>query len=161
MDFDARLQRAIERGEKAKEVRGRVAEAEKLTTEELKALHSTYRLEMTEHVEDTLKKLADHLPGFEYQAVYSEDGWGARLVRDELYLEPGSKAETHYSRLEVLVTPFSPSAIIEVTVKGTVRNREMLNRKHYQRLAEVDLNAFKELIDQRILEFAEVYTASR
>lgn len=60
----------------------------------------------------------------------------------------------------MLISQFSTSAILEVVVKGTVRNREIINRKHYQRLAEFDLESYKDLIDLRILEFAEQYSAA-
>ena len=45
-------------------------------------------------------------------------------------------------------------------VKGTVRNREVLNRKHFQMLDEIDLDSFQELVDLRVLEFAELYSAN-
>ena len=160
MDFDTRLQKAIERGEKAKDVRGQAALERELTLEELKTMHSGFRLELSEHIEECLKKLADHIPGFDFQSIVSEEGWGGRLTRDDLHLAPGRQAETRYSRLEVLISPFSPSAIIELVVKGTVRNREVLNRKHYQKVDEFDVDSFRELVDLRVLEFAETYSGT-
>jgi len=160
MDFDSRLQRAIQRGEKVKDAKGRAERQEKLTIEELRTMHSGYRLEVSEHVESCLKKLADHVPGFEYQTIANEDGWGARLSRDDLHLKPGKSAENRYSRFEMLIPPFTDSAILELTVKGTVRNREVLNRKHYQKVGDIDVDSFKEMIDLRVLEFAEVYAAT-
>jgi hypothetical protein len=160
MSFDDRLRRAIERGEKTRDARGRAELARELSLDELRTLHSRYRLDLTEHVEAALKKLADHLPGFKYQSLVSEDGWGGRLTRDDLHLVPGRPPESRYSRLEVLIAPFSPAGILEFTVKGAVRNREVVNRKHYHKLADLDVDAFSELIDQRVLEFAELYAAT-
>ncbi len=161
MNFDNRLKRAIERGEKTKDAKGREARAKQLSLAELRTLHSGYRIEMTEHIDQCLKKLVDHIPGFRFQSVVGDEGWGGRVTRDDLQLAPRKGAESLYSRMEVLVTPFSPeSAILEVTAKGTVRNREVLNRKHYQKLDRFDLDSFKELIDQRVLEFAEQYSST-
>ncbi|SFJ05050.1 hypothetical protein [Planctomicrobium piriforme] len=161
MEFEDRLRRAIERGEKTRDARGRDEMARELSLEELRTLHSQYRFEVTEHIENCLKKLSDHLPGFKYQSVMNEEGWGGRISRDDLHLVPKKAAESRYSRLEVVITPFSPSGILEMTVKGTVRNREVLNRKHYQKLTEFDRDAFLELVDLRVLEFAELYTATQ
>ncbi|WP_437226619.1 hypothetical protein SH661x_004679 [Planctomicrobium sp. SH661] len=160
MSFDDRLRKALERGEKTRDARGRAALERELSQEELRSLHSRYRLELSEHIEQCLKKLADHVPGFKFQSVMSEEGWGGRLSRDDLHLVPGRSAESRYSRLEVLIPPFGSVGILEVIVKGTVRNREVLNRKQYQQLGEFDLDAFKEIIDLRVLEFAELYAAA-
>ena len=161
MDFQDRLKRAIERGEKTRDVQGRREREAELSLEELKTLHSGFRIDLTDHIDHCLKGLSDHLPGFRFQSLVGEDGWGGRVNRDDLQLSPGRSAESLYSRLELLITPFSASApILELTVKGTVRNREVLNRKHYQKLDDFDLDSFKELIDLRVLEFAERYSAS-
>lgn len=160
MDFDDRLKKAIERGERTKVARGEAELARELSLEELRTLYSQNRLELSEHIESCLKKLADHLPGFKHQSIVSEDGWGGRLTRDDLHLVPGKPPESRYSRLEVLISPFSPAGILELIVKGTVRNREVLNRKHFQMLDEIDLDSFQELVDLRVLEFAELYSAN-
>lgn len=160
MNFEDRLRKALERGEKTRDARGRAALERELSLEELRSLHSRYRLELSEHIELCLKKLADHVPGFKYQSIMSEEGWGGRISRDDLHLNPGRPSESRYSRLEIVITPFSPVGILEMTVKGTVRNREVINRKQYQQLSELDLVSFQELIDLRVLEFAEQYTAS-
>src|SRR5690606_11619673 len=155
MNFDDRLKRAIQRGEKEKTERSRAAEVEQLSIEQLQSLHSSYRLELSEHIEQCEQKLVDHLPGFEFQTILNEDGWGGRIFRNDLHLVPGKQAESRYSRLEMTITPFTPTAIVELVTKGTVRNREVMNRKNYQKVDEFDLQAFKEMIDLRMIEFAE------
>jgi hypothetical protein len=162
MDLEHRLKQAIQRGEQAREAVGRAAQARELTEEDLRRMHGEYRLALSEHIEQGLRRLADYLPGFTYSNVFSEDGWGARLTRDDLKFSSGKVPESQYSRFEIVVSPFSPAvAILDLVVKGTVRNREAVNRKHYQKLTEVDLGTMRELIDQRIVEFAELYSASR
>jgi hypothetical protein len=160
MNFEERLRKAIERGEKTRDARGRAALARQLSLEEMRTLHARYRLELTDHIESCLRQLVDHLPGFKYQSIVSEEGWGGRLTRDDLHLVPGRQPESRYSRLEVLISPFGSAGILEMVVKGTVRNREVLNRKHYQKLDEFDAESFRELVDLRVLEFAELYSGT-
>lgn len=162
MDFEQRLKQAIQRGEQTREAVGRAAQSRELTEEDLRRMHGEYRLALSEHIEEGLHRLADFLPGFTFKTLYGEEGWGARLTRDDLRMSPGKSPESQYSRFEIVVSPFSPVVnILDIVVKGTVRNREAVNRKHYQKLTEVDMEAMRELVDQRILEFAELYSASR
>lgn len=160
MNFEDRLQRAIERGERQKSSRGQEALQRQLSQAELRSLHAQHRIDLSDHIDTCLRKLADHLPGFKFQSVMGEEGWGARITRDDLHLAAGRAPESRYSRLEFTITPFGSGEILEVVAKGTVRNREILHRKHYQKLAEFDVEAMKELIDLRVLEFAEQYTAA-
>ena len=83
-----------------------------MSAEEVKSLHSRCRLTLVERIEDCLRKLGDHFPGFEYQPVMSESGWGARISRDDLNLDRGRGAAL-YSRFEMLVSPLGTAPIIE------------------------------------------------
>ncbi|MEX0701280.1 MAG: hypothetical protein WD069_04220 [Planctomycetales bacterium] len=159
MDFDKRLERAIERGSRTREERSRAASERELTEEELRNLYSKHRLDISEHIEDCLRRLADHYPGFRMQTVVGEEGWGARVSRDDLDFRAGRDSRSQYSRLELLVTPFGPAHIIELLGKGTIRNKEVFNRRHYQLLAQVDAESFQETIDLWVLEYAESYAA--
>ncbi len=157
MNFEQRLERAIERGRQAKEELGREAAARQMTEEELRHLHSTARLELVEHIDNCLRAISDRFPGFTFSTV-ADAGWGARISRDDVRLGRGS-AETVYSRLEMVVRPFSQGQVVELVVKGTIRNREVLNRTHYQRLSQLDLTTFSEQIDLWTLEYAERFAA--
>ena len=159
MDFDQRLQKAITRGEKTRDSKAREQAERALTEEELKNLHSQYRLELSEYIESCLRKLADHFPGFQYQTVISEDGWGAKVTRDDLNLGPNRAAGNLFSRFELLIRPFSSTHIVELVAKGTIHNKEVVNHSHFQFLAEVDLDSLRAMIDQRVLEYAELYAA--
>lgn len=59
----------------------------------------------------------------------------------------------------MLVTPLGSAAIVELVAKGTIRNKEVFNRKHFQQLSRVDLDSFKELVDLWVLEYAEQFSA--
>ena len=123
--------------------------------EELKSLHTTYRLDLSDHIETCLRKLADHFPGFRFSTDTGERGWGAEISRDDL-----SVGGSRYSRLEMVISPYSPVRILELKVKGTIRNKEFLVRNRYQLLAEADADSFVEMIDLWVLEFAEAFAES-
>jgi hypothetical protein len=92
------------------------------------------------------------------ESVVGERGWGAALSRDDLVVQ-GGKRTNYYSRLEMAVRPFSNLHVLELAAKGTIRNKEIYNRSHYQLLADVDVTSFTELIDLWVLEYAELFAA--
>ncbi|MEX0726719.1 MAG: hypothetical protein WEB58_11790 [Planctomycetaceae bacterium] len=155
MEFEQRLQRAIERGAHTREKKGQEAAAQAMSEEDLKNLHTKFRLELSEHIEACLMKVSDHFPGFQMQTAV-RDGWGAKISRDEF-----SPRQTLFSLLEMVVRPYSPIHIVELAAKGTIRNKEVFRRNHFQTLTDVNLTSFKALIDQWVLEFAELYSASK
>lgn len=158
MDFDKRLERAIDRGKQTRDVAGRKQAEQALGKEELKNLHSKCRLDLSEYAERCLQKLADHFPGFRYQTIVNEEGWGAKISRDDF---SGRRGEVNnlYSRLEIVIKPLSSVHIVELAAKGTVHNKEIFNRKHFQFLNQIDVDSFKELIDLWSLEYAEHFAA--
>lgn len=158
MDFEKRLEKAIERGQQTRHAKGREEAERALNAEELKSLHTQCRLDLSEHVERCLRKLADRFLGFQFETVV-DNGWGAKITRDDLSAGPGRTAQSLFSRLEMVVRPYSDAHIVELVVKGTIRNKEVLNRSHYQFLSQVDLQSFRELIDLWVLEYAEKYAA--
>ena len=159
MDFDKRLQRAIQRGQHARDAEGQRQAEKAVTEEELRDLHSRCRIDFSEHIEKCLNQLADHFLGFQFQTIVSEDGWGAKVSRDDVDVGPGRPVRSVYSRLEMVIRPFSSTHIVELAVKGTIRNKEVLQRTHFQFLSELDVDSFSELIDLWVLEYAEQYSA--
>ena len=157
-EFEERLRRAIDRGRTAREKEGRAAGQEQATEEDLRSRHSELRLTLSDHIEVCLRRLCDHFPGFEFSTVVNEDGWGARISRDDVHIKARS-SNNLYSRLEMLVRPFSDARILELTTKGTIRNKESLNRTHFRFLHEATADGFREVIDGLTLEFAEQYAA--
>jgi len=159
MEFQQRLNKAIERGQRAGSARAR-AEAEKAVTEkDLARLHSQYRLELSERIEACLRQLVDRFPGFRFETIVNERGWGAALSRDDIELQPGRGRVSSYSRLEMLIRPASSYNVLDLTAKATIRNREYFKRSHFQRLTQLDLTSFTEMIDRWVLEYAELYAA--
>ena len=84
---------------------------------------------------------------------------GTRVSRDDISLGPGRSSGTEYSRLEILVRPFSAAHIIELVGKGTIRNKELFHRNHFQFLTQVDLQSLRNMVDLWVLEYAETYAA--
>lgn len=159
MNFDDRLQRAIERGTRTAQQRRGEEAAQAFTEEQLKRLHSQYRLPLTEHIEAGLKKLMLHVPGFQYENVVSDRGWGGAIKRDDADFGPDRTRTNLFSRLEIVVRPFSTARVLDITARGTIRNKELFQREFHQPLAAIDPDQFNERVDRWILEYAELYAA--
>ncbi len=159
MDFEKRLQKAIERGRRLSDLRAQEEMRRRLSEQELRRLHGQYRIALNERIEQCLRNLAEELPGFQVEPVVSDRGWGAAVTRDDFARPSSGSKENRFSRLEILVSPWTPSALLELRAKATVHNKELFYRSHYQPIPEVDLDSFVERIDQWVLEFAEAYAA--
>ncbi len=159
MDFRERLQKASERGRQTRDTKRSEAAAKALSEEECRRLHSKYRLALTDHIERYLHDLADNFPGFRLETIVDETGWGSIANRDDIGLA-GGRRENFLSRLRLVVSPFSKYHVLEIVAKGTIRNKEAFSRNHYQRLADVDIECFRELIELWVLDYAEMYAAS-
>jgi len=158
MDFRERLQRATVRGQQARDAEAQAKAAKALSEEECRRLHSNYRLVLNDHIESCLKQLAENFPGFNYESVVTDKGWGGAVRRDDFGMS-GGRRENYFSRLEILVSPHNQYHVLEVLAKGAVRNKENFNRNHYQLLKDADLDAFRNLIEQWTLDYAEHYAA--
>ena len=159
MSFRERLQRASERGKQTRAAQLNEAAAKALSEEECKRRHSQYRLVLTEHIEKCLSEMADNFPGFRLETVVDESGWGAAVSRDDFRMEGGRRG-TFFSRLQLLVGPYNTYHVLDISAKGTVRNKEVLSRTHYHQLADVDLQNFRDLLEQWVLDYAELYSAA-
>ena len=165
MDFSERLDRAIERGSRLKQTADRKEQVREMSLEQAKELHGDARLQLTSHIEDILKSMCDRFPGFEYEGVYSNDGWGGAIYRDDIALQrtPGSRRGSSrdlYSRYQLHISPLGDVPLIELVAKATIRNRELFNRRHFERLPDADVDSFREMIDLWTLEYAEQFTAA-
>jgi len=158
MSFDDRLRQAIERGHKRGEDAARDAAVKAMTEEEYRRLHSQVRLALSDHIESCVKRLPNFFPGFQYETMYGDRGWGGACFRDDLVISRGVRA-TNYSRLEVTVRPYSSLHVLDLAAKGTIQNKEAFNRNYFEELATADEQKFRDLIDAWVLEYAEMYSA--
>lgn len=158
MEFHERLEKAIQRGHRAGDARARARAERELNEKEIARLHSQYRLDVSERIERCLRQVSDQFPGFRFETLYGEKGWGAAISRDDLRVHDQRRTNL-FSRLEMVIRPPNEYQVLELAAKGTVNNREVFNRSQYQQLTEVDLTTFHEWVDNWSLEFAELYAA--
>ena len=158
VDFDEKLQKAIQRGHRRGDARAEALRHAAMTEEEFKRLHSQFRLQLSERIEECIKRLPNHFPGFRYETMLGERGWGAACFREDLRLTRGSRTN-EYSRLEMTVRPYSSLHVLELSAKGTVRNKEVFTRTLFEPLDEADVDKFLALIDTWVLEYAELYAS--
>jgi hypothetical protein len=159
MSFRERLQRAAERGMRARDAELSEAAAKALSEAECRRLHSSYRLTLCDHIEKCLHDLADNFPGFRVETVVDSVGWGSVANRDDVGLD-GRRANNFFSRLQLIVSPHNQFHVLDVTAKGTIRNKEVFSRNHYQRLDDVDVEQFQQLIEGWVVDYAELFAAS-
>jgi hypothetical protein len=159
MSFEDRLHKAIQRGKRRSEAKKSEAEAKALSEEELKRLHSNYRLQLSDHIESCIRQLPNFFPGFRLETIFGDRGWGAACSRDDLRVSGGKRQQNDYSRLEITVRPASTMHVLDLAAKGTIRNKEVFNRNTFEKLEDVDLDRFIELVDIWVLEYAELYAA--
>ncbi|EMI46064.1 hypothetical protein [Rhodopirellula sp. SWK7] len=157
-DFESRLESAIERGRRRAEYQASEERRKELSEEDLKRLHASYRLTLSEKIEKAVQRVADHFPGFRTESVFGEEGWGEACYRDDLRLDAGKRSNL-YSRLEIAIRPYSDLRVLDLKGKGTVLNREIFNRSYYAKIADVDPDEFSQLIDTWAIEYAELYAA--
>lgn len=158
MSFDDRLRAAIERGKERSQARAGEAQARAMTEEEFRRLHSKLRLNLSEQIEACIKRLPNFFPGFQYETIFGERGWGGACSREDLRFKAGSRG-TDYSRLEMTIRPATSLHVLELQGKGTIRNKEAFNRTYFERLEDVDEAKFHNLIDAWVLEYAELFAA--
>jgi hypothetical protein len=159
MDFEQRLQRAVERGARSAEAKRRAEAEQALSEEQCRRLHSQYRLQLSEYIERCLAKLPQFFPGFQFESVVSDRGWGAAVSRDDMQLARAGRRSNSFSRLELVVAPFNSAHVLELTARGTIQNKEIYQRSFYQPLPQFQLERFEELVDLWIPEFAELFAA--
>jgi len=160
-NFDNRLQNAIERGKERAESREQADAARRLNEKEAKALHATYRLQVSNHIETSLRRLAEHFPGFQFETIISEKGWGAALHREDLRIGANRRRSSLFSRIEVVVRPMTDYRVLDIGAKGTVMNRELLDHAFYRPLEEADPVEFQELVDTWAIQYAELFSAGQ
>ncbi|MBU6236992.1 MAG: hypothetical protein KGQ51_04120 [Planctomycetes bacterium] len=159
-EFEERLKNAVARGASRAESLQSAEERKRQEAEELKRLHTKYRLELTDHIEHAIKKLIDMFPGFRFQGVFGNAGWGSACVRDDLVIERGSRANK-YSRLEIVVRPVNEFNVLDLQAKGTIADRELMTRSLYHLVSQADMEKFRKAVDDWVIAYAELYAMKR
>jgi hypothetical protein len=157
-EFKSRLEAAVARGKQRAETSSSQQRQQQLSEEELRRLHTSCRLTLSEQIESAIHGVTDHFPGFQQESLYGEVGWGSACFRDDLRIESGHRTN-QYSRLEMVIRPYSDLRVLDLKGKSTAMNRELFNRNYYAAVADVEIDEFKNLINTWAIEYAEVYAA--
>ncbi|QDV43478.1 hypothetical protein Enr13x_33350 [Stieleria neptunia] len=157
-DFQSRLESAIQRGQRRRDHSVSEAKRKELSEEELKRLHTSYRLSLSERIEAKVRSIIDAFPGFRQEALFGEVGWGTACYRDDLRIKSGRRSNA-YSRFEMVIRPYSDLRVLDLKGKATAENREIFNRSLFRNIEEVDVEEFEDVIDAWTIEYAEQYAA--
>ena len=159
MEFEDRLQKAIQRGQKRTSARSSAQKKEAMTKEDIRNRHNEFRLNLSEHIEECLKRLAQHFPGFDYETLYGSKGWGGALSRNDIDRGPDGRAGSFFSRIEVTVRPQNEYDVVNIAGKGTIRDKEIFVWNHFEDLNQANQKSFEQMIDKWVLQFAEQFAA--
>ena len=152
MDFDNELEAAIKRGQQRGEVLQNTAKEAALSAEEIRNRHNDFRLHLSDHIEVCLKKLANHFPGFEYETIYGSRGWGGAVARNDLDRGPDGRAGSFFSRLELTVRPQNEFNVVNITGKGTIRDKEIFSWNYFEDIFDAKNDEFEERLSRRSIQ---------
>jgi hypothetical protein len=57
------------------------------------------------------------------------------------------------------VRPHNSLHVLDIAAKGTIQNKEILQRQYFERIEDVEKEQFIERIDQWVLDYAELYAS--
>ena len=159
MDFEDELQQAIERGQKLGNARTVAKKQAAMSKEDIRNRHNEFRLNLSDHIEGCLKRLAQHFPGFDYETLYGSKGWGGALTRNDIDRGPDGRTGSFFSRIEITVRPQSEFNVVNIAGKATIRDKEVFVWNHFEEIEEVQQETMEQMIDKWVLQFAEQFAA--
>ena len=159
MDFDEQLKKAINRGQEQGSLRKSSEESKQLSEEYLKNRHAEFRLQLSDYIEAGVRRMGDHFPGFQYETVFGDRGWGGAVYRDDITRVKSGKSGSFYSRLEITVRPLNEFMVLNISGKGTIFDKEYFSWNFFKDIPDVSANEFKEKLDSWILVYAEKFAS--
>ena len=159
MDFEDQLKKAISRGQEHGSARKSSQEQKQHSEEFLKNRHAEFRLALSDYIETGVRKMTEHFPGFQYETIYGDRGWGGAVYRDDLKRGNTGRSGSFYSRLEISVRPLNEFNVVNVSGKGTIFDKEYFSWNFFKDIPEVTLDEFKEKVDSWILLYAEKFAS--
>ena len=159
MDFEDQLKKAINRGQEQGSLRKSSEVSKQLSEESLKNRHAEYRLQLSDYIESCVKRLGEHFPGFQYETVFGDRGWGGAVFRDDITRGKSGKSGSFYSRLEITVRPLNEFNVLNITGKGTIHDKEYFSWNFFKDIQDVSADEFKEKLDSWILVYAEKFAS--
>jgi hypothetical protein len=159
MEFEDKLKNAILRGQQRGQSRNLLQKQSRLSAEEIRNKHNDFRLALSEYIEHGLQSLANHFPGFRYETIYGQRGWGGAISRDDIMRGASGRGGTFFSRFEITVRPLNEFNVVNISGKGTIDNKEIFNWNHFEDIAESAIEGFQKKIDSWIFQYAEQFAA--
>lgn len=159
MDFEEQLKKAIGRGQEQGSVRKSSEEQKQLSAEYLKNRHAEFRLALSDYIESCIRRLTEHFPGFEYETIYGDRGWGGAVFRQDITRGKSGKSGSFYSRLEISVRPINEFNVLNISGKGTIHDKEYFTWNYFKDIPDVSIADFKEKVDHWILIYAEKFAS--
>lgn len=159
MDFEDKLQKAIQRGQKRNTARANATKKATETNEDIRNHHNVFRLNLSEHIENSMNQMAQHFPGFEYETLYGSKGWGGALSRNDIDRGPDGRAGSFFSRIELTVRPQNEFNVVNIVGKGTIRDKEIFAWNHFEDISEAKQDSLEQMLDKWVLQFAEQFAA--
>ena len=159
MDFEEQLKNAINRGQEQGSQRKSSEEQKQLSEEYLKNRHAEFRLAVSDHIETCVRRLTEHFPGFQYETIYGDRGWGGAVFRDDITRGKSGKSGSFYSRLEISVRPMNEFNVLNISGKGMIHDKEYFNWNYFKDIPDVSVDDFKEKVDSWILIYAEKFAS--
>ena len=159
MDFDDKLQQAIQRGQERTNARTTAKKLEEMSKEDVRNRHNDFRLSLSDHIEVCLKQMANHFPGFDYETIYGAKGWGGALTRNDIDRGPDGREGTFFSRIELTVSPLNEFNVVNIAGKGTIRDKEIFVWNHFEDIHDANQESLEQMLDKWVLQFAEQFAA--
>jgi len=159
MDFEDKLQQAIQRGQERNVARSSAEKQVAETKEDIRNRHNAFRLSLSDHIEECLKQMANHFPGFEYETLYGAKGWGGAMSRNDIDRGPDGRAGSFFSRIELTVRPQNEFNVVNIVGKGTIRDKEIFAWNHFEDISEASQESLEQMLDKWVLQFAEQFAA--
>ena len=158
MEFEDKLQRAIQRGQERTSARANAQKKVEASKEDIRNRHNEFRLNLSDHIEACLKKLSQHFSLASIMKRFTvRRGWGGAISRNDIDRGPDGRAGSFFSRLELTVRPPNEFNVVNIAGKGTIRDKEIFNWNYFEDVLEAGQGDFKAKIDKWVLEFAEQF----
>jgi hypothetical protein len=159
MEFEDKLQKAIQRGQDRTVARSSAKKQAEASKEDIRNCHNEFRLNLSDHIEKCLKQVSQHFPGFDYEILYGSKGWGGAMSRNDIDRGPDGKTGSFFSRIELTVRPQNEFNVVNITGKATIRDKELFTWNHFEDVLEAKQASMELMIDKWILQFAEQFAA--
>lgn len=116
-----------------------------------------FRGQMVERIETLMSEFLREAPGFALHHGFYEGRYAVTLSAD-LPTSPSAGTGREFSRITFLLSPSNEDMILEVGVKMTVRNRDLVSHQASARLPhEPGMESLRSFVEEEMLRFAAAW----